>query len=56
VKTGKSGVALRFATAIHDAPWTAVAERSGDGAFVWIGDVFSSGKPEHRTHFRPIAD
>ena len=23
---------------------------------VWIGDVFSSGKPEHRTHFRPIAD
>ena len=25
-------------------------------ATVWIGDVFSSGKPEHRTHFRPIAD
>ena len=23
---------------------------------VWIGDVFSSGRPEHRTHFRPIAD
>ncbi len=23
---------------------------------VWIGDVFSSGKPEHRTHFRPLAD
>jgi hypothetical protein len=23
---------------------------------VWIGDVFSSGKPEHRTHFRPISD
>lgn len=23
---------------------------------VWIGDVVSSGKPEHRTHFRPIAD
>lgn len=23
---------------------------------VWIGDVFSSGKPEHRTHFRPITD
>jgi hypothetical protein len=23
---------------------------------VWIGDVFSSGKPEHRTHFRPIAE
>lgn len=25
-------------------------------ATVWIGDVFSSGKPEHRTHFRPIGD
>lgn len=25
-------------------------------ATVWIGDVFSTGKPEHRTHFRPIAD
>lgn len=23
---------------------------------VWIGEVFSSGKPEHRTHFRPISD
>lgn len=23
---------------------------------VWIGDVFSSGKPEHRTHFRQVAD
>lgn len=23
---------------------------------VWIGDVFSSGKPEHRTHFRPVAE
>jgi hypothetical protein len=23
---------------------------------VWIGDVYSSGKPEHRTHFRPIAE
>ncbi len=23
---------------------------------VWIGDVFSSGRPEHRTHFRPLAD
>lgn len=22
---------------------------------VWIGDVFSSGKPEHRTHFRSVA-
>jgi hypothetical protein len=23
---------------------------------VWIGDIFSSGKPEHQTHFRPVAD
>jgi hypothetical protein len=23
---------------------------------VWIGDVYSSGKPEHRTHFRPVSD
>ncbi len=23
---------------------------------VWVGDVFSSGKPEHRTHFRPITE
>ena len=23
---------------------------------MWIGDVFSSGRPEHRTHFRPVAD
>jgi len=23
---------------------------------VWIGEVYSSGKPEHRTHFLPIAE
>jgi hypothetical protein len=23
---------------------------------VWVGDVYCSGKPEHRTHFRPVAD
>lgn len=23
---------------------------------IWIGDVYSSGKPEHRTHFRPITE
>ena len=23
---------------------------------VWIGDVYSSGQPHHRTHFRPVAD
>jgi hypothetical protein len=45
-----------------------VSERDGNEQFrtwlklwpahstVWIGDVYSSGKPEHRTHFRPVAD
>jgi hypothetical protein len=23
---------------------------------LWVGDVYSSGKPEHRTHFRSVAD
>ena len=23
---------------------------------VWIGDVYSSGLPQHRTHFRPVTD
>ena len=23
---------------------------------VWIGDIYSSGKPEHQTHFRPISE
>jgi hypothetical protein len=23
---------------------------------VWIGDVYSSGRPEHGTHFRPVAE
>src|SRR5262249_9609566 len=23
---------------------------------IWIGEVFSSGRPEHRTHFRPISE
>ena len=26
------------------------------GATVWIGDVFSSGKPEHKGHFRPVEE
>lgn len=26
------------------------------GAVVWIGDVFSSGKPEHSTHFRTVEE
>jgi hypothetical protein len=25
-------------------------------ATVWIGDVFSSGRPEHRTHFRTVGE
>ncbi len=25
-------------------------------SIVWIGDVFSSGKPEHRAHFRSVAE
>ena len=45
-----------------------VSERDADDQFrtwlklwpahchVWIGDVYSSGKPEHRTHFRPVAE
>ena len=45
-----------------------VAQREADDQFrtwlklwpacstVWIGDVYSSGKPEHRTHFRSVAD
>ena len=45
-----------------------VSERDADDQFrtwlklwpacsrVWIGGVYSSGKPEHRTHFRPIAE
>jgi hypothetical protein len=53
---------------IHKESPLQVAERDAEDQFrtwlrlwpahctVWIGDVFSSGKPEHRTHFRPIAD
>jgi hypothetical protein len=45
-----------------------VAERDAEDQFrtwlklwpacstVWIGDVYSSGKPEHRTHFRSVAE
>lgn len=25
-------------------------------SIVWIGDVYSSGRPEHRTHFRSVAE
>jgi len=56
-----------FAQILADSPLR-VAERDADDQFrtwlrlwpahchVWIGDVFSSGKPEHRTNFRPVAD
>jgi hypothetical protein len=26
------------------------------GSHVWTGDVYSSGQPKHRTHFRPVSD
>jgi hypothetical protein len=56
-----------FAQIIGDSPLL-VAERDAEDQFrtwlrlwpahchVWIGDIFSSGKPEHATHFRPVAD
>ena len=56
-----------FAQILEDSPLL-VAERDAEDQFrtwlklwpahchVWIGDIYSSGKPEHRTHFRPMAD
>lgn len=56
-----------FAEIVEDSPLQ-VGERDAEDQFrtwlrlwpahchVWIGDVYSSGKPEHRTNFRPIAD
>ena len=56
-----------FAKILEDSPLL-VAERDAEDQFrtwlklwpadstVWIGDVYSSGKPEHKTHFRPVAD
>jgi hypothetical protein len=56
-----------FAQIVEDSPLQ-VCERDAEDQFrtwlrlwpahshIWIGDVFSSGKPEHRTHFRPVAD
>jgi len=56
-----------FAQIVADSPLH-VCEREAEDQFrtwlklwpahchVWIGDVFSSGQPEHRTNFRPIAD
>lgn len=56
-----------FAQIVEDSPLL-VAERDPEDQFrtwlrlwpahchVWIGDVFSSGRPEHRTHFRPLCE
>jgi len=56
-----------FAQILEDSPLQ-VCHRDADDQFrtwlklwpahchVWIGDVFSSGRPEHRTNFRPVAD
>jgi hypothetical protein len=56
-----------FAQIIEESPLQ-VCHRDADDQFrtwlklwpahstVWIGDIFSSGKPEHRTNFRPVAD
>ena len=56
-----------IAQILEDSPLL-VAERDAEDQFrtwlklwpacstVWIGDVYSSGKPEHRTHFRPVAE
>ncbi len=56
-----------FAQIIKDSPLQ-VCQRDAEDQFrtwlrlwpahchVWIGDIFSSGKPEHRTNFRPVAD
>ena len=56
-----------FAQIIADSPLQ-VHQRDADDQFrtwlklwpahshVWVGDIYSSGKPEHRTHFRPVAD
>jgi len=56
-----------FAQILEDSPLL-VAERDAEDQFrtwlklwpahchVWIGDVYSSGRPEHRSNFRPVAD
>lgn len=56
-----------MARILEDSPLL-VAERDPEDQFrtwlklwpacstVWIGDVYSSGRPEHRTHFRSVAE
>ncbi len=56
-----------FAQILEDSPLQ-VHQRDADDQFrtwlrlwpahchVWIGDVYSSGRPEHKTHFRPISE
>jgi hypothetical protein len=53
---------------VHEDSSLQVSERDAEDQFrtwlrlwpahchVWIGDVYSSGRPEHGTHFRPVAD
>lgn len=56
-----------FAQILEDSPLL-VAEREAEDQFrtwlrlwpahcrVWIGDVYDSGKPEHKTNFRPVSE
>ena len=56
-----------YAQILQDSPLV-VADRDPDEQFrtwlniwpahstVWIGNVYSTGKPEHATHFRPVSD
>ena len=56
-----------MAQILEDSPLL-VAERDPEDQFrtwlklwpacstIWIGDVYSSGRPEHRTHFRTVAE
>jgi len=56
-----------FGQILSDSPLL-VADRDPDDQFrtwlklwpahstVWVGDIYSTGRPEHATHFRPLAD
>ncbi|MEI8291755.1 MAG: hypothetical protein WCH99_19990, partial [Verrucomicrobiota bacterium] len=56
-----------FEQIIADSPLL-VAERDAEDQFrtwlrlwpahstVWVGDIYSTGRPEHATHFRPLSD
>ena len=66
-RTLRSGDVLRAdGTVVKREPWS--VERDAEDQFrtwlkIWpacstvsIGDVYSSGRPEHRSHFRPVAE